>query len=73
MRVPRLHEGALICGRHSHGTFKISPALVRPLGDRVIVMRAGEIIEPRFSDGVRGATKTDFGRELLAAVPRPPA
>jgi peptide/nickel transport system ATP-binding protein len=46
--------------------------VVRLLCDRVIVMRAGEIIEQGFCDDVLGAPKTDYVRELLAAVPHPP-
>jgi ABC-type dipeptide/oligopeptide/nickel transport system permease component len=46
--------------------------VVRLLCDRVIVMRAGEIVEQGFRDDVLGAPKTDYVRELLAAVPHPP-
>jgi peptide/nickel transport system ATP-binding protein len=46
--------------------------VVRLLCDRVIVMRAGEIVEQGFCDDVLGAPKTDYVRELLAAVPHPP-
>ena len=46
--------------------------VVRLLCDRVIVMRAGEIVEEGFCDDVLGAPKTDYVRELLAAVPHPP-
>jgi peptide/nickel transport system ATP-binding protein len=46
--------------------------VVRLLCDRVIVMRAGEIVEQGFCDEVLGAPKTDYVRELLAAVPHPP-
>jgi peptide/nickel transport system ATP-binding protein len=46
--------------------------VVRLLCDRVIVMQAGEIVEQGFCDDVLGAPKTDYVRELLAAVPHPP-
>jgi peptide/nickel transport system ATP-binding protein len=46
--------------------------VVRLLCDRVIVMRAGEIVEQGSSDAVLGAPKTGYVRELLAAIPRPP-
>ena len=46
--------------------------VVRLLCDRVIVMRAGEIVEQGASDDVLGAQKTDYTRELLAAIPHPP-
>jgi len=46
--------------------------VVRLLCDRVIVMRAGEIVEQGSNNEVLGAPKTDYVRELLAAVPHPP-
>jgi peptide/nickel transport system ATP-binding protein len=46
--------------------------VVRLLCDRVIVMRAGEIVEQGFCDDVLGAPETDYVQRLLAAVPRPP-
>jgi peptide/nickel transport system ATP-binding protein len=46
--------------------------VVRLLCDRVIVMRAGEIVEQGLSDDVLGAPKSDYTRELLAAIPHPP-
>lgn len=46
--------------------------VVRLLCDRVIVMQAGEIVEQGFCEDVLGAPKTDYVRELLAAVPHPP-
>jgi peptide/nickel transport system ATP-binding protein len=46
--------------------------VVRLLCDRVIVMRAGEIVEEGLSEDVLGAPKTDYVRELLAAIPHPP-
>jgi peptide/nickel transport system ATP-binding protein len=46
--------------------------VVRLLCDRVIVMRAGEIVEQGSSDEVLGAPQTDYTRELLAAIPHPP-
>ena len=45
--------------------------VVRLLCDRVIVMRAGEIVEQGLCDDVLGAPKTDYVRELIAAVPHP--
>jgi peptide/nickel transport system ATP-binding protein len=47
--------------------------VVRLLCDRVIVMRAGQIVEQGFCDDVLAAPKTDYVRELLAAVPHPSA
>jgi peptide/nickel transport system ATP-binding protein len=46
--------------------------VVRLLCDRVIVMRAGEIVEQGTSAEVLGAPKTDYTRELLSAIPHPP-
>jgi len=46
--------------------------VVRLLCDRVIVMRAGEIVEQGLSDDVLGAPKSDYTRELLSAIPHPP-
>jgi peptide/nickel transport system ATP-binding protein len=46
--------------------------VVRLLCERVIVMRAGEIVEQGFCDDVLGAPKTDYVHKLLAAVPHPP-
>jgi peptide/nickel transport system ATP-binding protein len=46
--------------------------VVRLLCDRVIVMRAGEIVEQGSSDEVLGAPKSDYTRELLSAIPHPP-
>ncbi len=45
--------------------------VVRLLCDRVIVMQAGEIVEHGSSDDVLSAPKTDYVRELLAAIPHP--
>jgi peptide/nickel transport system ATP-binding protein len=46
--------------------------VVRLLCDRVIVMRAGEIVEQGLSDDVLVAPKTDYTRDLIAAIPHPP-
>jgi peptide/nickel transport system ATP-binding protein len=46
--------------------------VVRLLCERVIVMRAGEIVEQGLSDDVLGAPKSDYTRELLSAIPHPP-
>jgi peptide/nickel transport system ATP-binding protein len=46
--------------------------VVRLLCDRVIVMRAGGIVEQGSSEEVLGAPKTDYTRELLSAIPHPP-
>jgi peptide/nickel transport system ATP-binding protein len=46
--------------------------VVRLLCDRVIVMRAGEIVEQGLSDEVLFAPKTGYTRDLLAAIPHPP-
>jgi peptide/nickel transport system ATP-binding protein len=46
--------------------------VVRLLCDRVIVMRAGEIVEQGLSDEVLGAPKSGYTRDLIAAIPHPP-
>jgi peptide/nickel transport system ATP-binding protein len=46
--------------------------VVRLLCDRVIVMRAGEIVEQGLSDDVLLAPKTGYTRDLIAAIPHPP-
>jgi peptide/nickel transport system ATP-binding protein len=45
---------------------------VRLLCDRVIVMRAGEIVEQGVTDEVLSAPNAAYTRDLLAAIPRPP-
>jgi len=42
------------------------------LCDRVIVMRAGEIVEEGPTQQVLNAPKADYTRELLSAIPHPP-
>jgi peptide/nickel transport system ATP-binding protein len=46
--------------------------VVRLLCDRVIVMRAGEIVEQGTADEVLGAPKAAYTRDLLAAIPHSP-
>lgn len=45
--------------------------VVRLLCDRVIVMRAGSIVEEGTAAQVLSAPKADYTRELLSAIPRP--
>jgi peptide/nickel transport system ATP-binding protein len=45
--------------------------VVRLLCDRVIVMRAGVIVEQGPSERVLGAPEAQYTRDLLAAIPRP--
>ena len=47
--------------------------VVRLLCDRVIVMRSGAIVEQGSSEEVLGSPKSDYTRELLSAIPHPPA
>ena len=42
------------------------------LCDRVIVMRAGKIVEQGETERVLSAPEADYTRELLAAIPHPP-
>ncbi|MGE0603253.1 MAG: ABC transporter ATP-binding protein, partial [Xanthobacteraceae bacterium] len=46
--------------------------VVRLLCDRVIVMRAGKIVEEGTAENVLGAPKAEYTRELLTAIPHPP-
>jgi peptide/nickel transport system ATP-binding protein len=46
--------------------------VVRLLCDRVIVMRAGEIVEEGSSEAVLGAPRSAYTRELIDAIPHPP-
>ncbi|WP_420101345.1 dipeptide ABC transporter ATP-binding protein [Bosea sp. (in: a-proteobacteria)] len=47
--------------------------VVRLLCDRVIVMRSGSIVEQGTAEEVLGAPKAEYTRELLTAIPHPPA
>ncbi|QIB36287.1 dipeptide ABC transporter ATP-binding protein [Ancylobacter pratisalsi] len=46
--------------------------VVRMLCDRVIVMRAGRIVEEGRTDEVMAAPKAEYTRELLSSIPHPP-
>ena len=46
--------------------------VVRLLCDRVIVMRAGKIVEEGATGSVLADPASDYTRELLAAIPKPP-
>jgi peptide/nickel transport system ATP-binding protein len=46
--------------------------VVRLLCDRVIVMRAGRIVEEGGAEAVMDSPKSDYTKELLAAIPHPP-
>ncbi|MGO4404354.1 dipeptide ABC transporter ATP-binding protein [Bosea sp. RAF48] len=47
--------------------------VVRLLCDRVIVMRTGQIVEQGTAEEVLGAPKAEYTKELLTAIPHPPA
>jgi peptide/nickel transport system ATP-binding protein len=46
--------------------------VVRLLCDRVIVMRTGKIVEEGSAEQVMDQPKSDYTKELLAAIPHPP-
>jgi peptide/nickel transport system ATP-binding protein len=46
--------------------------VVRLLCDRVIVMRSGKIVEEGSAEEVMDQPKSDYTKELLAAIPHPP-
>jgi len=47
--------------------------VVRLLCDRVLVMRSGQIVEQGTAEEVLGAPKAEYTKELLTAIPHPPA
>jgi peptide/nickel transport system ATP-binding protein len=47
--------------------------VVRLLCDRVIVMKTGSIVEQGTAEEVLGDPKADYTKELLTAIPHPPA
>ncbi|MDR6952941.1 peptide/nickel transport system ATP-binding protein [Ancylobacter sp. 3268] len=46
--------------------------VVRMLCDRVIVMRAGRIVEEGATEAIMAAPEAEYTRELLASIPHPP-
>ncbi len=47
--------------------------VVRLLCDRVVVMKTGQIVEEGTAEEVLGSPQADYTKELLTAIPHPPA
>ena len=59
---------------HFHtATYHMLEEVVRLLCDRVIVMKTGAIVEQGTAEEVLGDPKADYTKELLTAIPHPPA
>ena len=60
--------------REEHGTAQLfishDLAVLGQLADRIVVMRAGEVVEAGPAGAVLAAPTADYTRELVAAVPR---